>query len=83
LNDLTAGVFFSHTRGSIQVGDELLYVKDGVGERVRVSCVHQDDLPDFYYIIKWGDGSGREKQTVAKHLRVVPCAGRGADGDFL
>jgi len=57
---------------AVKVGDEVLYVKEGANDRVKISCVHRDDFPNLYFSIVFQDGSGREKQTVAQHLRALP-----------
>jgi len=53
----------------VKVGDELMYVKAGANDLVRVITVHRDDFPNLYFTVALTDGSGREKQTVAEHLR--------------
>jgi len=57
---------------NVKVGDEVLYVKEGANDRVKISCVHRDDFPSLYFSIVFLDASGREKQTVAQHLRALP-----------
>ena len=58
---------------TVKVGDELLYVKEGANDKVLISCIHRDDFPNLYFTIKFTDGSGREKQTVPQHLRLLPA----------
>ena len=53
----------------VKVGDELVYVKAGASDIVRVVTVHRDDFPNLYFTVAFTDGSGREKQTVSEHLR--------------
>lgn len=59
---------------AIKVGDSLLYVKEGAADLVRVATVHRDDHPHLYFTVAMMDGSNRERQTVADHLRLVAAA---------
>lgn len=67
---------------SVRVGDLLLYVKAGASDKVKISEIHRDDFPNLYFSIVFQDGSGREKQTVPDHLRVIPAPAGGSSVDM-
>ena len=67
-NSISKNVMFNKL-DHIDIGTQVVYIKNGIYQLATVKCIHTDDAPNLYYTILLKAPTGEyEKQTTSEYL---------------